>query len=60
MKPGKSSNDVPMLLVEMLESSILMENIHALPLRKNYSDRAVFEDQTGFPIQHDAHLLVES
>jgi len=43
----------------MLESGIFVEDIHTLPLREDHSNGTVLEDQSGFALQHNAHLLVE-
>jgi type II secretory pathway predicted ATPase ExeA len=52
-------DDVAVLLVQVLESRVLVEDVHALPLRKDHTDRAVLEYQPRFTSQEDAHLLVQ-
>ncbi|MEZ4672235.1 MAG: hypothetical protein R3E39_30380 [Anaerolineae bacterium] len=59
VKARQGGDNVAVLLIEMLESGILMEDIHALPLRKDHPDRAVLEHQPRFPLQKDRHLLVQ-
>jgi hypothetical protein len=48
-----------MLLVEVGEGGIVTEDVHPLPLAENHADRAVLEDQAGFPLKEDTHLLME-
>ncbi|MBE2184465.1 MAG: hypothetical protein IAE89_13635 [Anaerolineae bacterium] len=52
-------DDVAVLLVEMLERGILMEDIHALPLREDDADGAVLEYQPCLPSEENTHLLVQ-
>lgn len=52
-------DDIAVLLVEMLERRILVEHIHALPLRKDHADRTVLEHQSRFTCEENAHLLVQ-
>ncbi len=60
MEAGQGSEDVPVLLVEVLEGSVLLEDVHPLPLGENHPDRAVLKDQPRFPFKEDGHLLVKS
>ena len=60
MKARQGGDDVAVLLVQMLERRILVENIHALPLRKNHPDGAVLKYQPRFTLQKDGHLLVQT
>jgi len=41
------------------EGGIIAEDVHALSLAENHADRTVLEDQAGFPLQKDTHLLME-
>ncbi len=59
METGQCRDDVAMLLVEVLKGSILMEDIHALPLREDDADGAVLEYQPCLPSEENTHLLVE-
>jgi hypothetical protein len=52
-------DDVAVLLIEVLESGIFVEDIHALPLTEDHADRTVLKHQPGFPLQKDRHLLVQ-
>ena len=60
MEARQRGDDVAVLLVEMLEGGIFMENIHALPLRKDHADRTVLEHQPRFTGEENAHLLVQT
>src|SRR5690606_27442544 len=44
----QGGDDVAVLLVQVLESGILTEGIHALPLAEDHPDRAVLEDHPCF------------
>src|SRR5690606_23042722 len=59
MEARQLRDDVAVLLVEMREGGIVAEDVHPLPLRENHTDRAVLEDQAGFSLQKDAHLLID-
>ena len=59
MEARQLRDDVAVLLVEVGEGGIVTEHIHALPLTEDHADRAVLEDQAGFPLQKDTHLLME-
>ncbi len=52
-------DNVAVLLIEMLERSIFVEHIHALPLRKDHPDGAVLEHQPCLSSEEYAHLLVQ-
>jgi len=41
------------------EGGIVAEDVHPLPLREDHADRTVLEDQAGFALQKDTHLLME-
>ena len=58
MEAGQRSDDVSMLLVEMLEGSVFLKHVHALPLVEDHPDWAVLEHQPGFSIQKYGHLLM--
>src|SRR5690606_36960630 len=60
VKTRQRGDDVAVLLVEMLESGIFMEDVHALPLREDHPDRAVLEHQPRLALQKDRHLLVQT
>ena len=60
METRQGSDDVAVLLVQMLERGIFVEDIHPLPLRKNHPDGAVLEYQPCFTLQEDGHLLVQT
>jgi hypothetical protein len=51
VKTWESSDDVAVLLVEVLESRILAEDIHALPLTEYHANRAVLENQPRLVFQ---------
>lgn len=59
MEARQRSDDVTVLLVEMLEGRILVKDIHPLPLRKDDANGAVLEHQPRFTRKEDAHLLVQ-
>lgn len=59
MKARQGGNDVTMLLVEVLESSIFVEDIHALSLAEYHANWAIFKYQSCFALKEDAHLLVQ-
>ena len=52
-------DDVAVLLVQVLESRVLVEDVHALPLTEHHPDRAVLKHQTGFSSEENTHLLVQ-
>mgnify|MGYP007080362437 CR=1 FL=1 len=53
------SDDVAVLLVEVLESGIFMENIHALPLAEYHPNRTVLEYQARLSSEKNTHLLMK-
>jgi hypothetical protein len=59
VEAGQSSDDVPVLFVEMLKGRIILENVHTLPLIEDHPDRAVLEDQTRFSLCKNTHLLMD-
>ena len=59
VKARQRGNDVAVLLIEMLKSSIVAEDIHALPLREDHADRTVLEDQSRFAFEKNRHLLID-
>lgn len=52
-------DNVAVLLIEMLKSSIFVEDIHALPLAEDHADGAVLEHQPRLTSEENAHLLVQ-
>ena len=59
METGQLRDDVAVLLIEMGERGIVTEDVYALPLRENHANRAVLENQAGFAIEKNGHLLIE-
>jgi len=53
MKAGQGRNDVAVLLIEMLESRIFTEDIHALALAENDADGAVLKHQPCLSLQEN-------
>ena len=59
MEARQGSDDVAVLLVEMLEGRVFVEYVHALALRKDHTDWAVLEHQPRLASEENAHLLVQ-
>lgn len=52
-------DDVAVLLIEVGESSVIAEHVHALALAEDHANWAVFEDEARFALQKNAHLLID-
>jgi hypothetical protein len=59
MEARRLGDDVAVLLVEMGEYGIVAEDIHPLPLTEDHANRAVLENEAGFPLKEDRHLLID-
>ena len=59
MEAWKLRDDVAVLLIEVGEGGIVAKDVHALPLAENHADGAVLEDEAGFPLKEDRHLLMK-
>jgi hypothetical protein len=60
VEAGQGGDNLAVLLVQVLESGIIVEDVHPLPLVEDDPDRAVLEDQARFPLGKDAHLLIHA
>lgn len=59
VKAWQRGNDVPVLLVQVLESGIFMKDVHALALAEDDPDWAVLEYQPCLAFREDTHLFVQ-
>ena len=56
LQPG---DDLQVLARQVREGRIVAEDLHPAALVEDHPDRAVLEDQPGFPLSEDGHLLVQ-
>jgi len=58
VKVRQIGDDLAVLVVEVLEGSVVLEDVQPLVLVEDHADGAVLEDQPRLTIEQDAHLLI--